>query len=71
MESRVREVFGDSGIEMVYRVNVGMKDFKVHDCGGLEYQRIEYGCSEGGCKLVTLRVTPEFQPTRPHNPSSF
>ena len=30
-----------------------MKGFEVHDCGGSEYWGIEYGCSEGGCKLVS------------------
>ena len=36
MESRVREVFGDSGIGLECRANVGMKGFKVHDCGDSE-----------------------------------
>ena len=52
MESRVGKVFGDSRIGMKCGANVGMKGFEVHDCGSLEYQRIEYGGLEGGCKLL-------------------
>ena len=33
-------------------MNVGMEGFKVHDCGCLEYWMIEYGCLEGGRKLL-------------------
>ena len=29
-----------------------LKSFKVHDCGSSEYRGIEYGCLEGGCKLL-------------------
>ena len=50
--SGVGKVFGDSRVGIEGRVNVGMKGFEVHDCGCLEYQRIEYGYSEGGCKLL-------------------
>ena len=52
MESRVREVSRDSRIGMERRVNIGMGGFKVHDCGSLEYWRIEYGGLEGECKLL-------------------
>ena len=37
---------------MKHRVNVRMKGFEVHDCGCLEYRRIEYSCLERGCKLL-------------------
>ena len=52
MESRIREVSRDSRIRMERRANVEMKGFEVHDCGSLEYWRIEYSHSEGGCKLL-------------------
>ena len=52
MKSRVIEMFRSSGIGMEYRANIRMKGFEAYDCGGLEYQGIEYGCSEGGCKLL-------------------
>ena len=32
--------------------NVRMEGFEVHDCGCLEYRSVEYGCLEGGCKLL-------------------
>ena len=43
MERRVGKVFRDSRVRMKCRANFRMKGFEVHDCGCLEYQRIEYG----------------------------
>ena len=37
---------------MERRANVRMKGHEVHNCGCSECWRIEYGCSEGGCKLL-------------------
>ena len=45
---------------MECRVNVGMKGFEVHDCGGSEYWGIEYGYSEGGCKLFVSKHRSEI-----------
>ena len=33
-------------------MDIGVKGFKVNDCGSSENQGIEYGCLEGGCKLL-------------------
>ena len=61
MESRISYVFGDSGIELECRVNVRMKGFKVHDCSSSEYQRTDYSCSEGGCKLLVSEHRSEIE----------
>ena len=37
---------------MKRRTNVRMEGFEVHDCGCLEYWRVEYSRLEGGCKLL-------------------
>ena len=60
MENRIREVFGDSRIRLECRANIGMKSFKVHDCGSSEYQRMEYGCLEGRCKLLVSEHRSEI-----------
>ena len=59
MESRVGNLFGDGGVRM-NRMNARMEVFEVHDCGCLEYRRIEYGCSEGGCKLLVSEYQPKI-----------
>ena len=45
-------MFGDGRVRMERGTNVGVQGFEVHDCGCPEYRSIEYGCSEGGCKLL-------------------
>ena len=45
-------MLGDGRVRMERGMNVGVQGFEVHDCGCLEYRSIEYGCSEGGCKLL-------------------
>ena len=45
---------------MECRTDVGMEGFEVHDCGCLEYRRIKYGCSEGGCKLLVSEYWPKI-----------
>ena len=52
MESWVGKLLGDRRVRMKRRTNVGMEGFKVNDCGCSEYWSVEYGCSEGGCKLL-------------------
>ena len=37
---------------MKHETNVRMEGFEVHDCGCSKYWRVEYSCSEGGCKLL-------------------
>ena len=60
MKSRVREVFGDGGIGLECRTDIGMKGFKVHDCGSSEYWGTESGCSEGGYKLLISEYRSEI-----------
>ena len=52
MESRVGELLRDGRVRMKGRTIVGVQGFEVHNCGCLEYWSIEYGCLEGGCKLL-------------------
>ena len=54
------KLFGDGGIRMECKTNVGTEGFEVHDCGCSEHWRIEYGCSEGGCKLLISEYWPEI-----------
>ena len=60
MESRVGKLFGDGRIRIKCGTNVGMEGFKVHDCGCLEYQRVEYRRPEGGCKLLISEHWPKI-----------
>ena len=60
MESRVGKLLEDGGVRIKCRMNVGMEGFEVHDCGCLEYQTIDYGCSEGGCKLLVSEHWPKI-----------
>ena len=59
-ESPVGKLFRDGGVRIKYRTNVGMEIFEVHDCDCLEYQRVEYSCLEGGCKLLVSKHWPEI-----------
>ena len=53
MERQVGKLLRDGRVRMKGGMNVRMEGFEVHDCGCLEYRRVEYGCLEGGCKLVS------------------
>ena len=60
MESQVGKPCGNGRIRMMRRTNVGMEGFEVHDCGCSESWRVEYGCSEGGCKLLVSEYWPKI-----------
>ena len=60
MESRVRKLFRDGRIRMKHGMNVRMEGFEVHDCGCSEYRRVEYGCLEGGFKLLVSKHWPKI-----------
>ena len=53
-------MLGDGRVRMKRRMNVGMEGFEVHDYGCLEYQRVEHGCLEGGCKLLVSEHWPKI-----------
>ena len=48
-------MLGDGRVRVKRGTNVGVQGFEVHDCGCLEYQSVEYGCLEGGCKLLVSK----------------
>ena len=52
-------MFGDGKVRMKCGTNVRMEGFEVHDCGW-EYWSVEYGCSEGGCKLLVSEHWPNI-----------
>ena len=53
-------MFGDGMVKTKCRMNVGMEGFKVQDCGCSEYWSVEYGCLEGGCKLLISEHWPKM-----------
>ena len=60
MKSRVREVLGHGRIRLKCRMDLRMKGFKGHDCSSSEYQGIECGCLEGGCKPLVSEHRSEI-----------